>query len=159
MKRALEVSRLGLGRVSPNPMVGAVIVHEGKIIGEGWHQQFGGPHAEVNAINSVIDHQLLENSTMYVTLEPCSHFGKTPPCADLIIDKKIKRVVIAMQDPNPLVSGKGIEKLKNAGIEVSIGVLKNEALNLNKRFLKNILEKRPYIILKWAQTIDGFLAP
>ena len=159
MLRALELSRLGLGRVSPNPMVGAVIVHKGKIIGEGWHQQFGGPHAEVNAINSVIDHQLLENSTMYVTLEPCSHFGKTPPCADLIIDKKIKRVVIAMQDPNPLVSGKGIDKLKNTGIEVSIGVLRNEALNLNKRFLKNILEKRPYIILKWAQTIDGFLAP
>ncbi|MBC7390712.1 MAG: bifunctional diaminohydroxyphosphoribosylaminopyrimidine deaminase/5-amino-6-(5-phosphoribosylamino)uracil reductase RibD [Opitutaceae bacterium] len=159
MKRALELSRLGLGRVSPNPMVGAVIVHEGRIIGEGWHKQFGGPHAEVNAINDVVDTHLLSNSTMYVTLEPCCHFGKTPPCADLIIAKKIKKVVIAMLDPNPLVAGKGLIRLNNAGIVTTTGIFEKEATKLNRRFITNILNKRPYIILKWAQTTDGFLAP
>ncbi len=159
MKRALDLARLGLGKVSPNPMVGSVIVHEGKIIGEGWHDKFGGPHAEVNAIRSISNPDILQQSTLYVTLEPCNHFGKTPPCTDLIIEKKINKVVIAIQDPNPLVSGKGIEKLQKAGIETTTGILANEALTLNKRFITNILEKRPYVILKWAQTEDGFLAP
>ena len=148
MQRALDLARLGLGKVSPNPMVGSVIVHEGIVIGEGWHKQFGGPHAEVEAIRSVSDPSLLPESTMYVTLEPCSHYGKTPPCADLIIEKKIKKIVIAMQDPNPLVAGKGIAKLKAAGIEAETGILEDEAILLNQRFLTNITKHRPYVILK-----------
>jgi diaminohydroxyphosphoribosylaminopyrimidine deaminase/5-amino-6-(5-phosphoribosylamino)uracil reductase len=138
-------------------MVGAVIVHNQKIIGEGYHHKSGEAHAEVNAINSVADKSLLGESTLYVNLEPCSHFGKTPPCSDLIIQHKIPRVVIANIDPNRLVKGKGIEKLKNAGVEVTIDILKAEGEELNKRFFMFHRKSRPYIILKWAQTEDGFL--
>ena len=158
MQRALELAKSGLGTVSPNPMVGCVIVHDGKIIGEGYHEMYGGPHAEVNAINSVQDQQLLSNSTAFVTLEPCAHFGKTPPCADLLIEKKIGRVVIACEDPFAKVDGKGIEKLKTAGIAVVVGLGAELATHLNKRFLTFHQYQRPYIILKWAQTADGFLA-
>lgn len=158
MRRALELAMLGRGSVSPNPMVGCVIVHEGKIIGEGYHQQFGGAHAEPNAIQDVLDQNLLLTSTVYVTLEPCSHYGKTPPCADLLVDKKVKRVVIAVQDPNPLVAGTGINKLRQAGIEVEVGLLEEDATALNKRFFTQVRKKRPYVILKWAQTRDGFVA-
>ena len=158
MKRALELAKLGLGHVSPNPMVGCVIVHENKIIGEGWHQKYGGPHAEVNAIDSVEDKNLLPHSTAYVTLEPCAHHGKTPPCADLLVRYKLARVVIANKDPFPLVNGGGIKKLEDAGIDVEIGMLKNEGEDINKRFFTFLGKKRPYIILKWAQTSDGFIA-
>jgi diaminohydroxyphosphoribosylaminopyrimidine deaminase/5-amino-6-(5-phosphoribosylamino)uracil reductase len=158
MQRALELALLGAGHVSPNPRVGCVIVYDGKIIGEGWHQKYGQAHAEVNAIQSVKDKELLPMSTMYVTLEPCSHFGKTPPCADLIIEKKIRKVYIANVDSNPLVAGRGIEKLRQAGIEVETGLLEKQARHLNKRFFTFIEKQRPYIILKWAQTADGFIA-
>jgi diaminohydroxyphosphoribosylaminopyrimidine deaminase/5-amino-6-(5-phosphoribosylamino)uracil reductase len=158
MKRALYLARLGAGKVAPNPMVGCVIVHEGKIIGEGFHQKYGEAHAEVNAINSVIDKSLLSASTVYVTLEPCAHFGKTPPCADLLVKHQVKKVVICNVDSNPLVGGKGIEKLKNVGIEVETGLLAAEGRQLNKRFFTYIEKKRPYLILKWAQTADGFIA-
>lgn len=158
MQRALELAKLGLGQVSPNPLVGCVIVHEGKIIGEGWHQKYGEAHAEVNAIRSVADQLLLPQSTLYVTLEPCSHFGKTPPCADLLVEKKVKRVVIANVDSFPEVSGKGIQRLKDATIEVQTGVLEKEGRELNKRFFTFVEKQRPYIILKWAQTADGFIA-
>ena len=158
MQRALDLAEMGRGHVSPNPMVGCVIVHNDKIIGEGYHQKYGGPHAEVNAINSVTAPNLLPESTCYVTLEPCAHFGKTPPCADLLVAKKVKRVVIASMDTNPLVGGKGVQKLKDAGIEVSTGVLEQHARNLNRRFFTMIEKKRPYILLKWAQTADGFIA-
>lgn len=159
MQRALDLASLGLGRVSPNPMVGAVIVYNDVIIGEGWHQQFGFAHAEVNAVNSVQNKDFLAESTIYVTLEPCSHFGKTPPCADLIIRSKFKKVVVAMLDPNPLVAGNGIQRIREAGIEVEMGVLESEAKMLNKRFLTFHQKKRPYVILKWAETADGFIAP
>ena len=158
MHRCLELSVLGFPRVMPNPAVGCVIVCDEKIIGEGYHQNFGEAHAEVIAIQSVKDKTQLERATVYVSLEPCSHYGKTPPCADLLISHKVKKVVVAITDPNPLVAGQGIEKLKNAGIEVIIGVLKEEAAELNKRFLTFYQKKRPYIILKWAQTHDGFIA-
>lgn len=158
MQRALELALLGVGHVSPNPRVGCVIVYDGKIIGEGWHQKYGQAHAEVNAIQSVKEKDLLPMSTMYVTLEPCSHFGKTPPCADLIVEKKIRKVFIANLDSNPLVAGKGIEKLRQAGIEVETGLLEKQARDLNKRFFTFIEKQRPYIILKWAQTADGFIA-
>ncbi len=158
MRRALQLAKQSQGHVSPNPMVGCVIVHEGEIIGEGYHQQVGGPHAEVNAVNNVKDHTLLPESTMYVTLEPCSHFGKTPPCADLIVDKNFKKVVIAAGDPNPEVNGRGIERIRAAGIEVQTGVLDKESSWLNKRFNTFHQKKRPYIVLKWAQTSDGFMA-
>ncbi len=158
MNRALELASLGKGRVSPNPMVGCVIEHEGRIIGEGWHKAWGGPHAEVNAIQSVEDKSLLAGATLYVTLEPCSHYGKTPPCADLLIEHNIKRVVICNTDPNPLVSGRGITKLTDAGTEVITGVLADEGRELNKRFFTFMEKKRPYIILKWAQTNNGFIA-
>ena len=158
MNRALDLAALGRGSVSPNPMVGAVIVHGDQIIGEGWHRQYGGPHAEVNAITSVGDQSLLSESTIYVTLEPCSHFGKTPPCADLLIEKKLKRVVVANLDSNPLVAGNGIKKLRAAGIEVTTGILDKKARELNARFFTFIEKHRPYIILKWAQTSDGFIA-
>ncbi len=158
IKHCLLLAEKGLGKVAPNPMVGCVIVHEGKVIGEGYHQQYGGPHAEVNAINSVSDKSKLAESTLYVNLEPCSHHGKTPPCCDLIVKNKIKRVVIGCLDTNPLVAGKGIEKLKQAGIEVTVDVLKDECGELNKRFFTFHEKKRPYIILKWAQTKDGFIA-
>ncbi|AEI49543.1 bifunctional diaminohydroxyphosphoribosylaminopyrimidine deaminase/5-amino-6-(5-phosphoribosylamino)uracil reductase RibD [Runella slithyformis] len=161
MRRALELATLGRGRVSPNPMVGCVIVSNDRIIGEGWHQRYGERHAEVNAVNDALAQNsapLLPEATVYVTLEPCSHFGKTPPCADLLIEKRVKRVVICNDDPNPLVAGKGIEKLRETGIEVITGVLSEEGRTLNARFFTFFEQKRPYIILKWAQTADGFIA-
>jgi len=157
MKRALELALKGLGHVAPNPMVGCVIVCNDKIIAEGFHEQYGSAHAEPNAIKKVSD-EILKESTLYVTLEPCSHFGKTPPCADLIISKGIKKVVVGNLDTNPLVSGKGIQKLKDAGIEVEYGILDNECRTLNKRFFTFHEKKRPYVILKWAQTQDGFIS-
>lgn len=157
MRRCLELAANGLGSVAPNPMVGCVIVHNEKIIGEGYHRVYGGPHAEVHAINSVIDASLLPESTLYVNLEPCAHFGKTPPCASLIVSHRIPRVVIANTDTNPLVAGKGIEKLRLAGCEVITGVLEHEARLLNKRFFTFHEKKRPWVILKWAQTLDGFI--
>jgi len=158
MQRALELSENGRGTVSPNPMVGCVIVHDGEIIGEGWTQPYGGAHAEVHAISNIVDHTLLANSTAYVTLEPCAHFGKTPPCADLLVSHQLQRVVIACLDPNPLVAGKGITKLKDAGISVKTGLLEEEAIEINRRFFTSIHKARPYIILKWAETKDGFIA-
>jgi len=158
MQRALELASLGLGSVSPNPMVGCVIVHEGKVIGEGFHQKYGEAHAEVNAIKDVKDHSLLRDCTAYVTLEPCAHHGKTPPCADLLISKNVGKVVIACRDPFEKVDGKGIEKLQKAGVEVQLGMLEDEAIKINKRFFTFHQQKRPYVILKWAQTKDGFLA-
>jgi len=143
--------------VAPNPMVGCVIVLNGKIIGEGFHQNYGQAHAEVNAINSVKNVKLLEDSTLYVTLEPCAHHGLTPPCSDLIVQKKIPKVVIGTSDPFDAVAGKGIEKLQKAGIDVKTGILQEECRELNKRFFTFHEKKRPYIILKWAQTQDGFI--
>lgn len=158
MQRALELAELGRGSVSPNPMVGCVIVHQDRIIGEGYHMKCGEAHAEVNAIGSVIDESKLIESTVYVTLEPCAHHGKTPPCADLIIEKKIRRVVVACRDPFDQVDGKGIENLNAAGVEVECGILEKEAIALNKRFFTSVQKERPYVILKWAQTADGFIA-
>ena len=158
MQRALELAHLGLGNVSPNPLVGCVIVHDRKIIGEGYHKKYGEIHAEVNAINSVSDQKLLAESTAFVSLEPCAHFGKTPPCSELLIEKGIKKVVIACEDPFAEVDGKGIKQLRAAGLEVEVGLLKKDAIELNKRFFTFHQKKRPYIILKWAQTEDGFIA-
>lgn len=158
MLRAMELATLGRGLVSPNPMVGCVIVKDDRIIGEGWHRKYGEAHAEVNAVNSLRDKDMLEGADVYVTLEPCAHFGKTPPCADLLSSLPIKKVIIAQEDPNPLVAGKGIAKLRSAGIEVITGILEKEASEINKRFLNYIKNNRPYIILKWAQTADGFVA-
>jgi diaminohydroxyphosphoribosylaminopyrimidine deaminase/5-amino-6-(5-phosphoribosylamino)uracil reductase len=157
MKRCLALGAKALREVAPNPMVGSVIVHEGKVIGEGYHIFYGKEHAEVNAIRSVNDKQLLKHATLYVNLEPCSHFGKTPPCADLIIKHHIPHVVIGSVDTNSLVAGQGIEKLKKAGIKVEIGILQEECRTLNKRFFTHHEKKRPYIILKWAQTQDGYI--
>jgi diaminohydroxyphosphoribosylaminopyrimidine deaminase/5-amino-6-(5-phosphoribosylamino)uracil reductase len=157
MQRALQLAKLGGVGVAPNPMVGAVVVLNGKIIGEGYHKKYGEAHAEVNAIQSVADPSLLNEATMYVTLEPCAHFGKTPPCADLLVKHQFKRVVIACVDTFSEVAGKGIERLKNNGIEVELGVLEEEARSLNKRFFCYHEKRRPYIILKWAQTTDGFI--
>lgn len=159
MRRCLQLAKNGLGTTYPNPMVGSVIVFEGKIIGEGWHQKAGEPHAEVNAINAVKDKSLLSKSTIYVSLEPCIHFGKTPPCSDLIVHHKIPRVVVGTVDPHEKVAGKGIEKLRKSGAEVKVGVLEKECLELNKRFFTFHHLKRPYIILKWAESADGYLAP
>jgi diaminohydroxyphosphoribosylaminopyrimidine deaminase/5-amino-6-(5-phosphoribosylamino)uracil reductase len=159
MHRCLQLAKNGLGKTYPNPLVGSVIVFESKIIGEGWHKLAGEPHAEVNAINAVKDKSLLSKSTIYVSLEPCNHFGKTPPCSDLIVHHKIPRVVVGMLDPHEKVAGKGIEKLRKSGIEVKVGVLEKECLELNKRFFSFHHLKRPYIILKWAESTDGFLAP
>jgi len=158
MQRALELAEIGRGKVSPNPMVGCVIVHDGNIIGEGWHQIYGSWHAEVNAVSSVKDKSKLPESTVYVTLEPCAHFGKTPPCADLLVQHQVKKVVICNDDPFPLVAGKGIEKLKNADIEVERGLLAEKGRSLNARFFTYVEKQRPYIILKWAETADGFIA-
>ncbi|MGZ4057123.1 MAG: bifunctional diaminohydroxyphosphoribosylaminopyrimidine deaminase/5-amino-6-(5-phosphoribosylamino)uracil reductase RibD [Bacteroidia bacterium] len=157
MKRCLDLAVQGLGNVAPNPMVGCVIVCDEEIIGEGYHQKYGEAHAEVNAINSVKNKELLKRSVLYVNLEPCSHYGKTPPCADLIIENKIPAVVIGSIDSNVLVSGKGIKKLEDAGINVTVGVLEADCKKLNKRFFTFLEKKRPYIILKWAQTSDGFI--
>lgn len=155
--RCLQLAKLGVGNVAPNPMVGAVLVYEERIIGEGWHQQFGKAHAEVNCIASVKDDDknLIEQSTLYVSLEPCAHFGKTPPCCDLIIQQRIPKVVIGCRDPFIKVNGNGIEKLKAANIEIITGVLENECKELNKPFFTFHQKSRPYIILKWAQTADN----
>ncbi len=158
MRRALELASSGLAEVSPNPMVGCVVVHQDFIIGEGYHKVYGGPHAEPNAISNVEDQSLLEDATVYVTLEPCAHWGKTGPCAKLLIDKKVSKVVVGAIDSNPLVGGKGIQMLKDAGIEVVFGVMEKEVRFQNRRFFTRIEKKRPYIILKWAQTLDGFIA-
>lgn len=157
MKRCLELAANGLGSVQPNPMVGAVIVVDGRIIGEGWHHRYGGPHAEVNALRSVKQPELLTQATLYVNLEPCSHFGKTPPCCDALIRHHIPRVVIGTVDSNPKVSGEGIRRMREAGIEVVTGVLADECRQLNKRFFTFHEQHRPYVILKWAQTADGFM--
>ena len=157
MRRCLEIARNGLGCVAPNPMVGAVLVRGGKIIAEGFHRAYGLPHAEPEAIGKVSDRALLRECTLYVSLEPCSHFGKTPPCTELIIASQIPRVVVAATDTFPKVNGAGILRLREAGIEVAVGVLEREACELNKRFFTFHEKKRPYIILKWAQTADGFI--
>lgn len=157
IKRCIQLAENAKGNTSPNPLVGSVIVLDGKIIGEGWHARAGDPHAEVNAINSVQDKSLLTRATIYVSLEPCAHFGKTPPCADLIVKHKIPRVVIGCRDPFDAVNGKGIEKLQAAGIDVTVGVLEKECLELNHAFFTYHTKKRPYIILKWAETQDGFI--
>ena len=157
MMRCLQLAAMAEGQTSPNPMVGAVIVHDGKIIGEGYHHRAGEPHAEPNAIASVRDEALLKEATMYVSLEPCSHWGKTPPCADLIVRKGLKRVVIATLDPNPKVAGRGVKILEDAGIEVTVGVMEKEARWLNRRFMTVQEKHRPYVILKWAETADGII--
>ena len=157
--RCIELAKNGLGTTYPNPLVGSVIVYDGKIIGEGWHKKAGEPHAEVNAVNSVKDKSLLEKATIYVSLEPCSHFGKTPPCCDLIIQQKIPNIVIGTIDPFAKVSGNGIRKLEEAGRNVTVGILEKECNELNKRFFTFHQKKRPYIILKWAESADGFLSP
>lgn len=157
MQHCIVLARKGALYVSPNPMVGCIIVYNEEIIGEGYHERYGEAHAEVNAIRSVKDEQVLQKSTLYVTLEPCAHHGKTPPCSDLIVQKKIPRVVIGTVDPFAKVAGKGIEKLKKNGIDVKVGVLENDCLELNKRFFTFHNKKRPFIILKWAQTADRFI--
>jgi diaminohydroxyphosphoribosylaminopyrimidine deaminase/5-amino-6-(5-phosphoribosylamino)uracil reductase len=158
MQRALELAALGRGYVSPNPLVGSVVVYDGKIIGEGWHKQYGRAHAEVNAIQAVADKGVLKESTVYVNLEPCAHFGKTPPCADMLIAHHVKKVVVANLDSNPLVAGEGVKKLRSAGIEVITGILDKAGRELNKRFFTFMEKQRPYLILKWAETADGFMA-
>ncbi len=157
MRRCIELALLGAGNVAPNPLVGAVIVLDNKIIGEGYHQKYGEAHAEVNAVNSVKIKDLLKKSSIYVSLEPCAHFGKTPPCVDLLLKHQFKRVIIGSKDPFHEVAGKGIEKLLAAGIETKVGVLEHECLKLNKRFFTFHQKQRPYVILKWAQTKDGFI--
>lgn len=166
MKRCLELAALGAGKTSPNPMVGAVIVHNGEIIGEGYTSPYGGPHAEVNAVRSVIDQvgeakarELFSESTIYVSLEPCAHFGKTPPCADMIVDMGFKEAVIACLDPFAKVNGLGLKKLQDAGIRTEVGVMEDEAKWVNRRFFTKLKEFRPYVILKWAETADGYFAP
>ena len=159
MARCIQLAKNGLGTTYPNPLVGSVIVYNGKIIGEGWHQKAGEAHAEVNAINSVKDKALLSKSTIYVSLEPCSHFGKTPPCADLISYHKIPNVVIGTIDSFAKVAGNGIKKLMESGAKITLGILEKECKELNKRFFTFHEKKRPYIILKWAETEDGFIAP
>jgi diaminohydroxyphosphoribosylaminopyrimidine deaminase/5-amino-6-(5-phosphoribosylamino)uracil reductase len=159
MGRALELAKLGGREVMPNPLVGAVLVRDNQIIAEGYHRRFGGSHAEVEAIKSVADSELFASSTLYVTLEPCSHFGKTPPCADLIIRSRIPRVVVGCEDPFSKVSGRGIARLRAAGVEVIESCLRDSCQAINKKFIVAHRLKRPYIILKWAQTSDGFIAP
>lgn len=158
INRCLQLAKLGKGNVSPNPMVGCVIVHEGKIIGEGYHQKYGEAHAEVNAINSVKDKSLLKESSIFVSLEPCAHFGKTPPCANLIVQHKIPNVIIACNDSFSKVNGKGIQILKDAGINVTLNVLEENAIKLNKRFFTFHQKRRPFIILKWAESSDKYIA-
>lgn len=159
MKRCLELALNGRGYVNPNPLVGCVIVKNQSIISEGWHKAFGQYHAEKMAIETISNQDDLKGADLYVNLEPCSHFGKTPPCADLIISSGIKRVFIGMMDPNPLVCGNGISKLKSAGIEVHTGILEKECAEVNRFFITQMTKKRPYVILKWAQTSNNFLAP
>ncbi|MDB5251118.1 MAG: diaminohydroxyphosphoribosylaminopyrimidine deaminase [Flaviaesturariibacter sp.] len=160
MKRCLQLACLGQGRVSPNPFVGAVLVHNDRVIGEGYHAEYGGPHAEVNCLASVTEQDLalIPESTLYVSLEPCAHFGKTPPCADLLIEQKIRRVVIGSRDPFYRVAGKGIEKLLAAGVDVVVGLLEQECLQLNRAFFTYHTRQRPYITLKWAESADGRIA-
>ncbi len=157
MERCLQLARKGEGFTKPNPLVGAVVVHNNRIIGEGFHRQYGEAHAEVNAIASVKNSALLPESTLYVSLEPCAHHGKTPPCAELIISRKIPRVVVATSDPNPKVAGRGIAMMRESGIEVTVGMLEEKARDLNRIFFVNQLCNRPYLILKWAQSSDGFM--
>ena len=157
MRRCFELARNGEGRVAPNPMVGAVIVCAGQIIGEGYHARYGGPHAELMAVNSVVDKSLLKKSTIYVSLEPCCHYGKTPPCAGLILETGIPRVVVAATDPNPQVNCGGIEMLRTNGVEVITGVLEDETRELNRFFYTYHEKQRPYIILKWAESADGYI--
>ena len=159
MRRCLQLARHGAFTTAPNPMVGAVIVHEGRIIGEGWHRRYGGPHAEVNAVGSVRpeDEALLPHSTIYVSLEPCSHWGKTPPCAELLVEKGFRRVVVGCLDPNEKVAGRGIARLREAGAEVVVGVLEEECWWLNRKFMTYHTLHRPYITLKWAESADGFI--
>lgn len=164
LQRCIELALLGAGSVSPNPMVGAVVVHNDRVIGEGYHRKYGEAHAEVNAINQVLNNfnnavELLSKSTIYVSLEPCAHYGKTPPCADLIIKHRIPAVVIGCRDPFSQVNGRGIEKLQEAGVTVITGIMEQECRELNKRFFTRVQKQRPYIILKWAETADGFFAP
>ena len=165
MQKCIDLAYLGMGQVSPNPMVGCVIAHNNEIIGEGYHQKYGEAHAEVNAINDVLSRfgdqapSLLKQATAYVNLEPCAHFGKTPPCADLLIKHQLKKVVIGNTDPFEAVSGKGISKLKDAGTLISLGILEAECTHLNRRFFTRIQQQRPFIILKWAKTANGFFAP
>lgn len=155
MQRGIELALLGQGNVAPNPLVGAVIVHQGKIIGEGYHKKYGEAHAEVNAVNSVLDISLLSEATIYVTLEPCAHVGKTSPCANLIVQHQFKRVVIGCVDSFSAVSGKGIERIRESGIDVTVGCLENECRQLNKHFFTFHEKNRPFVFLKWAQTLDG----
>ena len=159
MQRCIQLAQLGQGMVAPNPMVGSVLVYQDQIIGEGYHQQYGQPHAEVNCINSVseADKGLISQSTLYVSLEPCAHFGKTPPCADLIIKHQIPKVIIGCRDPFEAVNGKGIDKLLAAGVDVTVGILEEECKILNKRFFTFHTKKRPYIVLKWAETANRFI--
>lgn len=157
MKRCLRLAENGLYTTAPNPLVGSVITHHGKIIGEGYHIRPGEGHAEVNAVRSVLDEKMIQESTLYVNLEPCSHQGRTPSCADLIIKKGIKRVVIGCKDPFKKVNGNGIQKLQEAGIETTVGILEKECMELNRRFMTFHSQKRPYIILKWAESADGFI--
>lgn len=159
IKRCIKIAKNGLGTARPNPMVGSVIVYKNKIIGEGFTSMYGGNHAEVNAINSVKDKSTLNEATLYVTLEPCSHYGKTPPCSDLIVKNSIPKVIIGCIDTNKAVAGKGVEKLISAGCDVTVGVLEDECKKHHKRFFTFHNKKRPYIILKWAETRDGFIAP
>lgn len=159
MTRCLQLAQKGIGLARPNPSVGCVVVYENKIIGEGYTSSYGGAHAEVNAIASVKDKTLLKNSILYVTLEPCSHFGKTPPCADLIVKHKIPKVVIGCVDTNSVVAGKGIERLEANGCDVKVGVMEDACWKQHRRFFTVQNKKRPYIILKWAQSLDGFIAP
>ncbi len=157
MRRCIDLAYGGLGMVAPNPLVGAVVVHEDRIIGEGFHERFGGPHAEVNAINAVEDKNLLSSSSLYVNLEPCCHFGKTPPCTDMIIRYKVPRVVAGSKDPSEKINGKGLELLKQHGVKVITGVESELCTDLNKRFFTYHNKHRPYVILKWAQTPDGYI--
>ena len=159
MSRCLQLAKHGEFTTAPNPMVGAVIVHQGRIVGEGWHRLYGGPHAEVNAVRSVRpeDEHLLPESTIYVSLEPCSHWGKTPPCAELLVEKGFRRVVVGCLDPNEKVSGRGIRRLQEAGAEVVVGVLEKECRWLNRKFITFHTLHRPYITLKWAESADGFI--
>jgi diaminohydroxyphosphoribosylaminopyrimidine deaminase/5-amino-6-(5-phosphoribosylamino)uracil reductase len=159
IRRCIQLAEKGKGWVNPNPMVGALLVYEGEIIAEGYHRAFGLPHAEVEAISQVQDPEILKKCTLYVSLEPCSHFGKTPPCADLICNAHIPSVVVAASDPNPLVSGRGLKKMEEAGIQVIHGLMEEESRRLNRFFEKFHRKKRPYILLKWAETADGFMAP
>ncbi|MGB6092531.1 MAG: bifunctional diaminohydroxyphosphoribosylaminopyrimidine deaminase/5-amino-6-(5-phosphoribosylamino)uracil reductase RibD [Moheibacter sp.] len=158
MKRCIELASNGLGMTYPNPVVGCVIVRNGQIISDGWHQKAGEAHAEVNAVNKIRDKEILKDCEIYVSLEPCSHFGKTPPCSDIIVRYGFKKVIVGISDPNSKVNGQGIKRIRDAGIEVKVGVLENECAELNKRFFCYHQNKRPYIVLKWAQTADGFMA-